>query len=255
MVYRCKHSSCRKRITLLSNTIFKNSKIELKDLLFMVFSFLLNIRTNTVFNLLNYSENTYSFFKDRMIPILEEIYNSKYEKIGGYGRSMQIDEMGFRRGKLVRNPTSENDNYMVWIVGAIEEQTLEEIERKERLKFFVTIVQNRRTENIKNVFNTFIAHGTHIKSDGYPSYPPSIASANQEFGINFTHEVVNYSEGFTNVAGTHTNTIEGFWAHLRNFCRERHGITRNRLEGFWLSSNFLNFLLIERIGIWFKLYL
>ncbi len=76
--------------------------------------------------------------------------------------------MGVRRGQLVRNPTLENNNDMVWIVGAMKKETLEENKWNERSKFFVTIVQNRRPENIKNVLNALIAHGIH-KNNGYPS--------------------------------------------------------------------------------------
>ncbi len=82
--------------------------------------------------------------------------------------------MGFKRGQLIRNPTSEIDNNIVWIIGAIEEKTEQEIEGNEKLKFFIVVVSNRKAKTINNVLNDYIAPNTHIKSNGYPSYPPQL---------------------------------------------------------------------------------
>ncbi len=37
-------------------------------------------------------------------------------------RSIQIDEMVFKRGQLIRNSTFEKDQGILWILFAIEEQ-------------------------------------------------------------------------------------------------------------------------------------
>ena len=107
----------------------------------MTHSFILNIRTNTAFNLLPYSQETYAYFKERILAMVQVLYNSSFTKIGGPGRKVQIDEMAFKIGRLIRNPTSEDDSGIMWIVGAVEEQTEEEILRIERQKFFYLLFQ------------------------------------------------------------------------------------------------------------------
>ncbi len=102
----------------------------------MALLFLLNTRTNSVYNLLKYTENTYSYFKERILSAISSVYNQSFQKIGGYGRYIQIDKMAFKRGQLVRNPTSENDRNIIWIVGAIEEQTPNEIDQNLKQNFF-----------------------------------------------------------------------------------------------------------------------
>ena len=57
--------------------------------------------------------------------------------------------------------------------------------------------------------------------------------------MNLTHKQVNHSKGFISPDGTHTNTIEGFGAHLRDYWRERHGVSRERLEHFLAEFKYL----------------
>ncbi len=60
--------------------------------------------------------------------------------------------------------------------------------------------------------------------------------------MNLTHDVANYSEGFTNADGTLTNTIENSWPHVRSPWRARHSLNRNRLKDFIREFKFLNLL-------------
>ncbi len=107
---------------------------------------------------------------------------------------------------------------------------------------------NRQASTLQNVILNNINSGSHIKSDGHPSYPTAIQNCNIEHDTEFTHEIVNHTHGFINLQGTHTNTIEGFWAHLREFWRERHVISRNRLEKFLSEFKFLKFFIDKKGG-------
>lgn len=65
----------------------------------MSYMFILNIRVNSVFfNLLNYGQDSYIAFKDRIKYVIETIYNGKMVKLDTPTNPVQIDEMAFKRG-------------------------------------------------------------------------------------------------------------------------------------------------------------
>ena len=64
----------------------------------MSYVFILNIRVNSVFNLLNYGQDSYITFKDRIKYVIETIYNGKMVKLDTPTNPVQIDEMAFKRG-------------------------------------------------------------------------------------------------------------------------------------------------------------
>ncbi len=94
------------------------------------------------------------------------------------------------------------------------------------------IVQDRTTTTISSVFDEYIAEGTLVKTDGWAAYPTAIRRCNEIFGMNLRHELVNHSIGFVNDDGTHTNTVENLWAHVRCAWRNRHGVNRTRINEF-----------------------
>ena len=50
------------------------------------------------FNLLNYGQDSYIAFKDRIKYVIETIYNGKMVKLDTPTNPVQIDEMAFKRG-------------------------------------------------------------------------------------------------------------------------------------------------------------
>ena len=248
MVYRC--PVCRRRISITSRCVFARTRIPLNKLLFCVYLFLLNTRVNATPFFLGYVKNTYIHFKDKIIGSCEYLLDQSIRQLGGPNRNIQIDEMAFRRGQLVSNPTSEteNDRDTVWIVGAVEEQTTEERNNGRKHRFIIKVVDNRATETFTTFLRENVRPGSRIKSDGWASYPSAIRHCNVILGLNYTHEVVNHSIGFKNSDGTNTNTIEGFWAHLRQAWRERRGINRARIDYFIIEFSFIKHFIDKEVA-------
>ena len=120
--------------------------------------------------------------------------------------------MAFKRGKFTTNSISSqsSDIGTVWIIRFIEENI-----KNEQLKFLIEIIPNRTTTTIKKFIEDHILPETTVKTDGWSSYPAAIRESNIIRSSKYSHEIVNHSIGFINERGTHANTIEGLWSHLR----------------------------------------
>ncbi len=229
VVYRC--SQCLRRTTLYSTCLLKGSHLKCNEILFLIYGYCIDLRNNQLYNLLNLSEKTIIAFKNKINVGVESIFSSTIEKIGGMGRIVQVDEMAFRRGELVSNPTSEADNESetIWIIGGVMEMTCQEIEDGEKSKFFIKIIENRSIISISESFREFILPSSHIKTDGWAAYPSGIRRCNKLYQMQLTHSIVNHSEGFVYSDGAHTNTVENLWSHVRCSWRARPGVNRTRI--------------------------
>lgn len=246
IIYRCRQ--CQKKISIYSLCKLRRTRLTCTDVLFITYAFCIDLRINQIFNLVNVGEEAIIFLKKKIINCCRIISDCSTNLLGGQGRIIQVDEMRFRRGELVTNPTFETDSNRetLWIVGGVMELTDDERLTNEKSKFFMTVVHDRTTITLSNVFRTYIAPGTHIKTDGWAAYPSAIRRCNDTFAMNLSHDVVNHSEGFTNADGTHTNTIENLWSHVRSSWRARHGVNRNRLEDFIAEFKFLKLFVSKK---------
>lgn len=112
------------------------------------------------------------------------------------GGTVEVDETyvgGKHKGKRGRG--SENKTP---VVGMVERGG----------KLVTQVVENTKTSSIKPLVRQNIKIGSNIVTDEYRSY--RFVPKN-----GYTHSVVNHSIGEWAVMDAHTNTIEGFWSHLK----------------------------------------
>lgn len=124
-------------------------------------------------------------------PITNNIYT-----LGGPGIIVEIDESKFGKRKPHRG------------------HRVEDVERTEERKVFVTTVPNRNAETMQNIIKRFVLPRSIIHADCWRAYN---IIKRMEFG--YTHYNVNHSVNFTeyhNGLQIHTNTIEGklSWSSL-----------------------------------------
>lgn len=212
--------NCTKKFPLMNQTIFKNTKVELHDLLFLLFNYIIDMPNNRLVRIMNISAKTYIEIKKKLNVIIRSINSQQHSLIGGNGIVIQIDETAICRGRLITNPSNAHDNIpnTTWLVGGV-------CETEER-EFFLKIVPSRTADILYEVFVDNILINTIIRTDGYPSYPSSVRNFGSE------HQIVLHTEGFTNSLGQHTNLIENFWTHLKTEMRSRYGIMRVKMEDF-----------------------
>lgn len=119
----------------------------------------------------------------------------KSEKIGGPGKTVQIDESKVGKRKYHRGHRVEGQ----WVFGGIEEDTR---------KCFLVPVEDRSEATLLPIIKEWIEPGTLIVSDCWKSY--SKLSDN-----GYLHETVNHSKEFVNSNGFNTNKQEGHWRHMK----------------------------------------
>ncbi|KRH92347.1 putative transposable element [Pseudoloma neurophilia] len=224
-IYRCTFGSCRRKKNLMSYSVFKHAKMNLDDIFFSIYSYLINLSNGQFTNLSNISESSWITFKKKLNNI-SEIVIGTVDKIGGPGITVELDETVITRQGLIRVPsvyddTSNNRTDLIWLFGGIE--------RHNPSRFFLIVVENRRSETLKRHIEANIHPGTKIVTDGYSSYPNAVNEAM------YQHETVNHSVGFTNDEGEHTNTIENLWSHLKNEIRRRCGVIHANIHEFLIE--------------------
>ena len=124
------------------------------------------------------------------------ILENESTKIGGEGKTVEIDESKFGKRKFHKGRRVDG----VWVFGGIERET--------KLCFFQT-VENRTADTLVSIIKDNILPGTTIISDCWKAYD----SLSKE---GFNHLKVNHSVNFVDPdSGSHTNTIESTWRALK----------------------------------------
>lgn len=218
-IFKCLNINCRKTKSILMVVNPLLPKLEFKKHLKMVYFFITNIPNYYSYVNSGVSKPVYVKMRKFISEKCKSIIIRNRIKLGGLNRTIQCDETAFKRGRILRNPSSasDSDSSIMWLIGAIDETTGD---------CFVEFIPNRKKETILKFFRENVFVGTKIKTDGYPSY----VGACDKFGS--VHVVVNHSHGFRNEEGHTTNTIEGLWSILKYDIKRRKGISRSILPIF-----------------------
>ncbi|XP_071652821.1 uncharacterized protein [Temnothorax longispinosus] len=154
------------------------------------------------------------------------------EKLGGPGRTVEIDEakIGHRkynRGRLLKSN---------WIFGGYE---------RESKKIFIVPVEDRTEKTLLACIKEWIMPGTTIVSDCWKSYN----CLNNE---GFQHLTVNHTYNFVDPdTGAHTQHIERVWREVRANI-PKYGTRSHHVEGYLFEFLFKHaHPRAERIKIFF----
>ncbi len=162
-------------------------------------------------------------------------------EVGGLDRNgqrltVEIDESKFFRRKANRGRVGPGR----WVFGGIE---------RESGKVFMVEVPNRDRPTLHAAAVQYIRPGTHIMSDGWPSYNGLDAIPGQ----NYVHEVVIHDQNFVNPhdPNIHTQNCENMWMRVKQFIRRRYGVHTQHFEEEiheWIFRNFIRVQAIYRPG-------
>lgn len=223
-VFRCINNLCRKEISLLFGTKIEKFRTNINDIFLMIFKWLENSSEKDVLRNLECSKTLYQNLKNIIYSYIDTMKNNSV-MLGGHNIKVQVDETAICHGFLKKAPSNLNDDYpgVTWLVGFIEENS-----RNIRYE----IVENRRIETFKHLFERIIKRETIVITDGHLSYPAAVSH------IQGNHIKVNHSVGFKNVEGFHTNNIENLWSLLKYEIKRRRGIKRSNLKFFLKEFQF-----------------
>ena len=143
------------------------------------------------------------------------------ERIGGEGKTVQIDESKFGKRKYHRGHHVEGQ----WVFSGIENDSR---------KCFLVAVEKRNEAALLPIIQQWIEPGTIIISDCWKAYCNL-----EKYG--YTHLTVNHSKEFVNAAGHSTNKMEGHWrqakAKLPPFGVRKHQFSSYLAEFMWRYMN------------------
>lgn len=213
--YHCTNSSCGKEHSILSGTIFQNSRTPMHRLLRMILFIWLRFPQKFISLMTGIERHSIKYYQSAARVISNRKITSAPILLGGPGRVVEIDEALIRKRKYNRGKGKQQ----IWIFGGVE-RTLPLFSRA-----FITIVPDRSAATLLPIILEYVLPGTHIMSDQWRSY-----ACLKELG--YIHTTVNHKLHFRDPeTGTSTNIVESMWAHLRRFF-PRSGVREDELDDY-----------------------
>ena len=130
-------------------------------------------------------------------------------KLGGRGKTIEIDESMFGRGRVGRG---------TWVFGMVERGT------GRALAF--RLPNGTRETLVTGLVQKFVEPGTTIISDKFSPY----------FNLNsvgYIHLMVNHFKNFVDpYTGAHSNMIEGVWSQIKRKLKAMNGTVKSKLPSY-----------------------
>jgi len=188
-------SKCKRSISLRKESWFSGSHLSLSDILKLTWMWVHKVPAATICVELGAAEHTAADWASFCREVCGLFLSKCSKKIGGPGKTVEIDESKFGKRKYNRGRHVDGQ----WVLGGIE--------RESKRSFFAP-VEKRDAETLIPIIEAYVEPGTTIITDCWKAY-----STLGERG--YIHQVVNHSKEFVSEEGFHTNTIESTWHALK----------------------------------------
>lgn len=214
-LYKCRR--CRKRFTVTVGTMFEGSHISLQNWFYAIYIFLnhkkgissvqlakdIHVTQKTAWFMLNRIRHN---FEDKVQVQFKEETQVDETYVGGKNR-----KRSGKKGTQGRNTTIKTPVMGLLSDGMVCTITIPEASGK----------------ILKGIIRALVPKSTTVVTDGWKGY-------NQLHKSGYSHEVVIHKEGeYVNEKGFHTNSIEGFWSHLkRGILGIYHLVSRKHLQKY-----------------------
>ena len=207
---------CQNQQSIKTGTFFSQSRLNLKQLMYVMYAFTEELPNSWVEQNVGLSARTvvdwFSFLREVCMQAVEDSSNGI--QIGGFGVVVEIDESKFVKRKYHRGAAVVSKD---WVFGGVERGTN---------RCFMVVVKDRSQQTLLALIKKYIAPGSIILSDCWKGYKNLRKLLECEhYTVNHTHY---FKDPFTH---THTNTIEGTWAHAKR-SMPRSGIRDHLLDNY-----------------------
>jgi len=219
--YKCKAKECHKKFTVTTGSIFENTKISLRywfAAIYLGTSHKKGISSLQLSRDLNITQKTAWFLLHR---IREMLTDNAPEMLTGI---VEVDETYIgpkHRNKHKKERAKLNENG----TGAVNKTpVVAMLQRDGNMVTVVAPVANGET--IKPFIYKHVAKGATVYTDGFGAY--------KGLDRDYTHEVVYHDKDeYVKAGNIHTNSIEGFWSHLkRGINGTYHQVSRKHLHRY-----------------------
>ena len=220
--FRCTKRSCMTHSSSRSNTIFHQSRMEIRVLLSILYFWCIEISITKASLILNVPLATISEWYQKMREKAEIFLSAKSDgKLGGKGYIVEIDEALISRRKFNRGRIQQSQ---IWIFGGTVRGKSDEC--------FIEIVPNKTRETLLEILKRRLHPETIVSTDGWKAYE-NLPTLIPELCVE--QLTVNHTEHFVNPENkdAHTQTIEGFWSHLKRKLRQKGQFKRSRLVKYF----------------------
>lgn len=222
--YRHYCISGRRDISMWKNTFFSRSKLEPNQIMNLVYLWLAGADSTMLGRTGGHSSTTIANFIQDVTQMVAECVEERSQMIGGAGIIVELDESKLSKRKFNRGHHVEG----VWVIGGVE--------RTAERKLFAVQVENRNSETISQIIETYVHPGSIIHTDCWRGYD-CLRQMPQ-----YDHQTVNHSLHFKDpVTQVHTNSIEGTWAAIKGRISKRYrcgDALSNHLNAFiWKRQN------------------
>ena len=207
----------RVEMSIRKDSWFEKSNLTLVEIVKLTYWWCRGVSQEEIRHEVNLSEHTAVDWDSFCRETCEVTLLEREDKIGGPGKTVQIDESKFGKRKYHRGHKVEGQ----WVFGGIEEESR---------RSFMVAVEKRDEKTLLPLIQRHIAEGSTIISDCWKAY------VNLE-KHGYVHKCVNHSKEFVNADGDHTNKIEGHWrqakAKMPNFGIQKSMFSLHLAEFLW----------------------
>jgi len=214
---------CSRTRTFFSESIFQDSKLQVSDILKIIYCWSYDFSVRVTSKETNVSCHTISaLFSQLKRACYEVVESSIRKKIGGVQMTVEIDETMLTKRKYHRGRVLNEQ----WVFGGI---------CRESNEIFLDLIPNRTSETLLSIVSRSIQYGTTIISDSWKGYS---FLDEDSFPQPYLHESVNHSKNFINPeTGANTQKEERLWRELKEKKKRMQGIPRDDvdlyLSEFW----------------------
>ncbi|KAI4293486.1 hypothetical protein PAPHI01_2760, partial [Pancytospora philotis] len=210
-------------------SVFSYSRVSLFRLFKLIFLWAREIPIHEAVDFVGICRKTISEMYARLQNLIVEDAARVPVRLGGHGVLCQVDESLFcHKQKYHVGRVAEEQ---VWVFGIADTS-------RSPCIGYMTIVRPRNEETLLPIIADICRPGTTVTSDMWRAY----RNLSRKLGLE--HRTVNHSLNFVNPEdGTHTQTIESYWAKQKDRIREMKGLQRVKLAEYLVE-----FMWRDRVG-------
>lgn len=200
------NSICSFKRHIFYGTILNNKKKDILSFIrYIAYKLIIDPTQEFLMYELDLSAPTIVNFNKIVRLVCKVSYDRNFERIGGVGHTVEVDETRFGPGEK-----SINANKGFWVVGGIDRSTHD---------IFAIITEDRSSETLLKHIKKFIKPNTMIYTDAWAAY-----GCLDRHG--YGHESVNHKYNHVDPdTGVHTNNVERLWGVLKKQIPMEGGLT------------------------------